>query len=126
MVSSPTVLCFAWADRNGRCINALTTNSGQICFAATRVYVQEGIYDRFIDAYIDGIKAKTTAIGDPEASSSEIGPVVDKAQYERILNIIDSARDEKQGRILCGGRKDAEKVRKTLIVSALYTHADHC
>ena len=53
------MLRFAWADRNGRCVNALTTNSGQICFAATRVYVQEGIYDKFVDAYINGIKAKT-------------------------------------------------------------------
>ena len=108
-----------------RCVNALTTNSGQICFAATRIYVQEGIYDRFINGYIEGIKAKTAAIGNPEASGSEIGPVVDKAQYERILGIIDSARDGKQGNLLCGGRKDTEKVLACLRCLTPDTVTDH-
>lgn len=81
------------------------------------MYVQEGIYDRFLKAYLHGVRVKTEAIGDPEASKSEIGPVVDKAQYERILGIIDSARDEKQGRLLCGGRKAADTVRYALFIA---------
>lgn len=88
----------------------MATNSGQICFAATRVYVQENIYDKFISAYLEGMKAKTAAMGDPEDSTSQIGPVVDKAQYERIMGIIDGAQAEKQGKLLAGGRDGGKKV----------------
>ncbi|EMR71729.1 hypothetical protein MGN70_000936 [Eutypa lata] len=84
-------------------VNALTSNSGQICFAATRVYVQSGIYDKFITAYTEGLEAKRKVLGDPENERNEIGPVVDKAQYERILGIISTAKQEKQGTLLSGG-----------------------
>ncbi|UPK95036.1 hypothetical protein LCI18_005971 [Fusarium solani-melongenae] len=78
-------------------VNALVSNSGQICFAATRVYVQSGIYDRFIEAYLEGLKAKRQVIGDPEAAETQIGPVVDKAQHDRIMGIISSAIEKKDG-----------------------------
>lgn len=81
----------------------MTSNSGQICFAATRVYVQSGIYDKFITAYTEGLEAKRKVLGDPENERNEIGPVVDKAQYERILGIISMAKQEKQGTLLSGG-----------------------
>lgn len=44
-------------------------------------------------------------MGDPEKSTSEIGPVVDQAQYEKILSIVDIAKKEKQGCLLQGGEK---------------------
>ncbi|BCS30763.1 uncharacterized protein APUU_81066S [Aspergillus puulaauensis] len=86
------------------CVNGLTSNSGQICFAASRVYVQEGIYDKFIAAYQEAFEAKRAVIGDPDAPGSELGPVVDKAQYDRIMGIIDNAQQEDQGTLLVGGK----------------------
>ncbi|PLB50099.1 aldehyde dehydrogenase [Aspergillus steynii IBT 23096] len=91
------------------CVNGLTTNSGQICFASTRVYVQEGIYDRFLTAYQAAFKAKRSVMGHPEAEGAELGPVVDKAQYERILEIIKRAESEEQGTLLIGGRPISTK-----------------
>ncbi|KAJ4167475.1 hypothetical protein NW754_011290 [Fusarium falciforme] len=90
-------------------VNALVSNSGQICFAATRVYVQSGIYDRFIEAYLEGLKAKRQVIGDPEAAETQIGPVVDKAQHDRIMGIISSAIEKKDGQVLIGGQKLGDK-----------------
>ncbi|KAK1763973.1 aldehyde dehydrogenase domain-containing protein [Phialemonium atrogriseum] len=91
-------------------VNALTTNSGQICFAATRVYVQAGIYDKFIEAYVEGFKNKMKMMGNPDDANSEIGPVVDKAQYDRIMNIICTAQDDREGTLLAGGSSlDSEK-----------------
>ncbi|OJJ55389.1 hypothetical protein ASPSYDRAFT_92525 [Aspergillus sydowii CBS 593.65] len=86
------------------CVNGLTNNSGQICFAASRVYVQEGIYDKFLAAYQKAFEAKRAVTGDPNAAGSEIGPVVDKAQYDRILGIVDNAKEEGQGTLLVGGK----------------------
>lgn len=84
-------------------MNGLTGNSGQVCFAASRVYVQDGIYDRFLAAYRKAFAAKREVVGDPEKAASEIGPVVDQAQYERILKIIDNAKKNKEGTLLQGG-----------------------
>ncbi|KAH8685068.1 aldehyde dehydrogenase domain-containing protein [Ilyonectria robusta] len=89
--------------------NALLTNSGQICFAATRVYVQAGIYDAFVEAYAKAFKEKESVIGDPEQPGTEIGPVVDKAQFERIMKIITTAKDEQQGSLLSGGKAIGSK-----------------
>lgn len=91
-------------------MNGLTTNSGQICFAASRVYVQEGIYDRFLEAYRKGFEAKREVIGNPEDERSELGPVVDKAQYDRIMGIIKKAEQEEQGTLLVGGKPLSSKV----------------
>lgn len=89
----------------------MTTNSGQICFAASRVYVQDGIYDRFLSAYRKALAAKREVMGDPEKATSELGPVVDQAQHERILVIIDNARKNKEGNLLQGGEALGSEVR---------------
>ncbi|KAH8782710.1 aldehyde dehydrogenase domain-containing protein [Diaporthe sp. PMI_573] len=86
-------------------VNALLTNTGQICFAATRVYVQSGIYDGFVEAYAKATEDKKKTIGDPEKKGTEIGPVVDKAQFDRIMGIIKTAKSEKQGTLHCGGKQ---------------------
>ncbi|KAH6723464.1 aldehyde dehydrogenase domain-containing protein [Leptodontidium sp. MPI-SDFR-AT-0119] len=79
------------------CVNAITVNSGQICFASSRVYVQEGIYDKFLERYLESMRAKTKLLGDPENVQNSIGPVVDRAQFDRIMSIIGTAQQEKQG-----------------------------
>ncbi|KAK2693058.1 hypothetical protein QWA68_007197 [Fusarium oxysporum] len=86
-------------------VNALVTNSGQICFAATRVFVQSKIYDKFVAAYVERLRAKKEVLGDPEAPGTEIGPVVDKAQYDRIMGIISSAKENNDGKVLTGGQR---------------------
>lgn len=91
-------------------MNALVANTGQICFAATRVYVQAGIYDEFVQKYRAAFEAKHNVIGDPDKQGTEIGPVVDKAQFERVMGIISTAKAEKAGTLLAGGERIGSKV----------------
>ncbi|KAL2826258.1 aldehyde dehydrogenase domain-containing protein [Aspergillus cavernicola] len=105
------------------CVNGLTTNSGQICFAASRVYVQEGIYDTFIAAYRAAFEAKRSVIGDPDAANSQLGPVVDKAQYDRIMGIIENAKQEDDGTLLVGGQPLFSK--GYYIEPAIFTDTKH-
>ncbi|OBT74476.1 hypothetical protein VF21_06610, partial [Pseudogymnoascus sp. 05NY08] len=84
------------------CVNTMTVNSGQICFAPSRVYCQAGIYDRFLELY--GKKFAAKKMGDPENKDTSLGPVIDKAQYDRIVSMITTAESEKQGTLLQGGR----------------------
>jgi aldehyde dehydrogenase (NAD+) len=67
-------------------------NTGQSCIAPTRILVakeREAEAAGFITAMFEG-----TAVGDPMAEGGHIGPVVNKAQYEKIQGLIQSAIDE--------------------------------
>jgi acyl-CoA reductase-like NAD-dependent aldehyde dehydrogenase len=79
--------------------------------------VQESIYEKFIEAYTAKIAAKKNVIGDPEKKGTELGPVVDQHQYDRIMNIIDTAKREGQGSLLLGGNKIGSKARSLVSVN---------
>ena len=55
-------------------------HSGQVCVAGTRVYIQEGIYDKFLDAFTK--KALSLKLGDPFANDSYQGQQVSQLQYD--------------------------------------------
>lgn len=87
-------------------VNSITANTGQICFAASRVYVQEGIYEEFIQKYKEAMQAKT--VGDPEQEGVQIGPLVDAQQFERVSGFIERGQ-KGQGSLLLGGHRIGEK-----------------
>ena len=73
-------------------VSGVLVNSGQSCIAPTRVLVhkdQVGEAAGFIKAMFDG-----TQVGDPMAEGGHIGPVVNKSQYDKIQDLIQSAIDE--------------------------------
>jgi aldehyde dehydrogenase (NAD+) len=88
--------------------NAITANTGQVCFAATRVYVQEGIYDKFVEEYKKALQEKTKTIGDPDAESTVMGPLIDKAQFDRVSGFIERGKNG-QGTLLTGGSRICDK-----------------
>ncbi|MFO7527921.1 MAG: gamma-aminobutyraldehyde dehydrogenase [Marinobacter sp.] len=81
--------------------NFAFTNAGQDCTAASRVYVHESIYDRFVDALTDAVR--TIRVGKPFEEDSEIGPVVSKAHLERIEGFVKRAAALEHIRITTGG-----------------------
>lgn len=92
------------------CVQGITIGSGQMCLAASKVYVQEGIYDQFLDAYKGALQQAAHAIGPPEASSTLVGPLVDKTQFERVTGFIERGRQ--QGTLVVGGERVGDKVSK--------------
>jgi acyl-CoA reductase-like NAD-dependent aldehyde dehydrogenase len=77
-------------------------NSGQICFAGTRVLVQRPIVDEFTDrllTYMD-----TLQMGHSLDSTATLGPVVSKPQLQRVLSYIDIGRHE-GAQLLRGGER---------------------
>lgn len=89
------------ANAVGWCSNAITANTGQVCFAASRVYVQEGIYDKFVAGYKAAMEVKAKTSGDPDADETLLGPLVDKMQFDRVQGFIE--RGKQQGKLLTGG-----------------------
>lgn len=81
---------------------ALFFNMGQVCFAGSRIFVQEGIYDEFLKRAAE--RAKKHVVGDPFKSGVQQGPQVDQSQFEKILGYIQSGKEE-GAKILTGGNR---------------------
>ncbi|KHN99643.1 aldehyde dehydrogenase [Metarhizium album ARSEF 1941] len=68
-------------------------NQGQVCTATSRILVQDGIYDRFIEAFADHT-SKTSILGDPFGATTYQGPQVSATQRDRVLSYIKTAQAE--------------------------------
>ena len=71
----------------------IMSNMGQICTATSRVIVQEGIYEKFVEEFKEVVKS-TSKVGDPFADDTFQGPQVTKSQYEKVLGYIESGKSE--------------------------------
>lgn len=70
-------------------VRANVRNSGQVCNAAKRALVHQGIYDRFVTHAIAA--SKELRYGDPTLRDTEVGPLVSKFQWERVKGFLDDA-----------------------------------
>jgi len=76
------------------------SNQGQICLCGSRILVQESIYDKFVNEFVEKVRQLT--VGDP-TTAVNLGAVVSEAHYNKILNCIKIAQEE-GGTILTGGQ----------------------
>lgn len=82
-------------------INAILTRSGQLCVAASRVYVQKSIAEQFIKEYKEKMEAAANDMGDPQDPSVKLGPMVDHSQLERVKGMVERGRSEAE--LIVGG-----------------------
>src|SRR5262245_29973938 len=76
------------------------TNSGQVCTAIKRLYVHEKVYAPIVDGLIE--RAKSVKVGDGLEPDSQLGPINNKMQFEKVVGLVDDAR--KHGaRVVVGG-----------------------
>lgn len=75
-------------------------NSGQSCCAVERIYVQESIYDKFVEAFV--AQAKKLVTGNPMDKKTDIGPVSRKEQLKFLAEQVEDAK-QKGGNIMSGG-----------------------
>lgn len=81
-------------------------NSGEVCCAGSRIYVQEGIYDEFLAKLKD--RAEKNVVGDPFDENTFQGPQTSKIQLDRILAYIDEGVKE-GARVVTGGKRVARE-----------------
>ncbi|MEU1972766.1 aldehyde dehydrogenase family protein [Microbacterium sp. NPDC019599] len=65
------------------------TNSGQVCLAAKRVYVQGGVYDEVVEAVSE--YARTVVMGDGLEEGTQLGPLTTRSQFDRVSELVDEA-----------------------------------
>ena len=89
-------------------INGITAGifgaTGQSCIAGSRLYIQNEIYDEFLEKLIN--KANKIKIGSPMDSRTEMGPISNFKQLETIEKNIKLTVDQ-GGKIRCGGKRDS-------------------
>lgn len=99
---SPSIIC-ADADLSQAIPGAALAcffNSGQICFAATRLYVERPVYD----AVIGGLAqvAESLPMGNGRVETNMLGPLVSKAQQDRVMGYVEKGKAEGAD-LVCGG-----------------------
>lgn len=85
----------------------ITFNQGQVCSAGSRLFLQESIYDEFLERLIKIFE--NLKIGDPLDESTEMGTQIDEAQIETIMKYVQSAKDE--GLTIVTGGERVEKLK---------------
>ncbi|KAK3735841.1 hypothetical protein QZH41_020005, partial [Actinostola sp. cb2023] len=81
---------------------ALFFNQGQCCCAGSRTFVEESIYDEFVEKSVK--RAQSRTVGNPFDLNTEQGPQVDKEQFNKILKLIEAGKNEGAKLEVGGGR----------------------
>lgn len=85
--------------------HSIQHNSGQSCFANSRIYVQDTIADKFIEIFKK--KFGSVKIGDPTLRETTHGPQADKVQYETVLRYLEIGKQD--GKLILGGQPSSEQ-----------------
>ena len=104
-------LIFDDADLDNAVLHNATSflrNSGQICFAASRVLVQEGIAPKFIEAIKTAFEDADKKMGDPTLEDTAFGPLADKKQFDRVIGFLRDGKAEGV-QVLVGGDRKGDK-----------------
>ncbi|MBT3473659.1 MAG: aldehyde dehydrogenase family protein [Gammaproteobacteria bacterium] len=85
---------------------AIYTNQGEICCAGSRLYVHRSIFDQVIEGIVDN--ASKTKVGPGLNPASEMGPLINQAQLDRVCNYVDGGRSEGAEILVGGGQKSGK------------------
>jgi acyl-CoA reductase-like NAD-dependent aldehyde dehydrogenase len=115
---SPMIVCAdADLDRaiEGAIIGMRFTRQGQSCTAASRMFVHEQVFDRFIE----GVTARVNAMkmGDPLDESTDIGTIISPGQFEKVRNYIALASEAPGAKAhVCSKLPDDARLAKGLFI----------
>lgn len=87
-------------------IEAIFRNQGEICLAGSRILVQEGIYEKFLEKFVAAVK--NIKVGDPTDESTDMGALVSKSHLKEVADYVQIGLDE--GAKLAYGGKMVESL----------------
>ncbi|MEK8029149.1 aldehyde dehydrogenase family protein [Pseudaquabacterium rugosum] len=95
-------------------------NSGQICFAGTRVFVQRPLVDEFVDRMAS--YGQTLKVGDPLAADTHLGPLISQRQLDTVLNYVAQGQNEGARLVAGGERLGGDLTQGYFIAPTLFSH----
>jgi acyl-CoA reductase-like NAD-dependent aldehyde dehydrogenase len=98
--------------------------SGQSCACASRILVEDCVYDAFVDHLIPSVQL--AKIGDPFDPEVLVGPVISQASADRILTMINDAVDQAAGTLATGGHRLGETLAEGYYIEpTVFTDVDN-
>jgi 5-carboxymethyl-2-hydroxymuconic-semialdehyde dehydrogenase len=94
-------------------------NAGQVCLAGTRLLVEDGVFDTFVDRFVDA--ASRIKQGDPRDDDTDVGPQITREHFERVDGFVQRAKQAGAKAIIGGGPNEelgGLYYRPTLFVDA--------
>ncbi|XP_053612050.1 aldehyde dehydrogenase, mitochondrial [Plodia interpunctella] len=102
---------------------ALFYNMGQCCTAGSRTFVEDKIYDKFVE--LSAERARQRVVGDPFRPDVESGPQIDREQLNKILELISSGKRQGARLVAGGGRAgDAGHFLQPTVFADVGDHMD--
>jgi len=83
-------------------ISGIFAATGQTCIAGSRLLLQRSIHDQFVEKLV--AFAKTATMGDPMSLETQVGPITNRPQYDKVLQYIDIAKSEGAVAVLGGAK----------------------
>lgn len=105
---SPNII-FADADLDEAIAGAdmaLFFNQGEVCTAGSRLFVEEKCYDEVVAKSVE--RAKQKVVGDPFDAKTDQGPLVEKAQFQKVMRYIELGKQQ-GAHLLCGGTQVGDR-----------------
>jgi succinate-semialdehyde dehydrogenase/glutarate-semialdehyde dehydrogenase len=120
-------IVFDDADLEAAVAGALTAkyrNSGQTCISANRLLVQEGVYDDFLAAFTDAVRALKVADG--FASDVDVGPLIDDSAVAKVVRHVADAIDRGADLLVGGERIEGRFFEPSVLVGVTADAAMSC
>ncbi len=103
---NPTIV-FADADFDEALaggVRSAFSNQGEICLCGSRVLVQQPLYERYVEAFVE--RTARLRVGDPLEETTDLGALISGEHREKVESYVDLAKRE-GGTVLCGGGRPA-------------------
>lgn len=103
-------------------LNGAFFSTGQRCTASSRLVVQKGIHNAFVDALVE--KMQALKVDNALLEGTQMGPVVDQSQLDQDLKYLDIGRDE-GAKLAWGGERLNRATQGFYLQPALFTETDN-
>ena len=67
-------------------------NQGQVCLCGSRILIQSGIYDEFVEAFVNSVESMK--IGDPSDESTQLGALISADHLAKVESYVELAKEE--------------------------------
>jgi len=105
-------------------VSGIFAATGQTCIAGSRLLVQQSIHDEFVERLVRF--AKSARMGPPLDPETQVGPVTNQMQFEKVLGYLDVAREEGATAVMGGHRAERPECGEGWFVEpTIYTGVDN-
>jgi aldehyde dehydrogenase (NAD+) len=99
------------------------SNTGQICFAGTRLFVQRDIQEEFVRRLVDF--GKTLKVGDPLDPNVQLGPLISERQLDRVMSYVSIGSQEGADLVLGGKRMQGDVAAGYFVEPTIFSNVSN-